>query len=163
VGGDDNQAGITLSILDRLTDIEPDSAVEGRTSSWEEMRQYKAGLCRDLAALLNTRRADEDFDPGYEQATNSLLTFGVADFTSFNLKNGLEQEKVRRSIEQAIRRFEPRLTRVTVILELPDALSPVLRFQIDAMLRSGSDTQPVLFNATLHHDSRQVAVSGGNS
>jgi type VI secretion system protein ImpF len=163
VGGGDHQGGITLSILDRLTDIEPDSAVEGRTSSWEEMRQFKAALCRDLAAIFNTRRAERDFDPGFEQATNSLLTFGVVDFTSFNLKNGVEQEKVRRSIENAIRRFEPRLTRVTVILELPDALSPVLRFQIDAMLRTGSDSQPVLFNASLYHDSRQVAVSGGNS
>ena len=56
-------------------------------SSWEEMRQFKAALCRDLAALLNTRRAEQDFDPAFEQATNSLLTFGVADFTSFNLKN----------------------------------------------------------------------------
>ena len=163
MGGGDNQAGITLSILDRLTDLEPDSNVEGRTSSWDEMRQFKASLCRDLAALFNTRRAEQDFDPGYEQATNSLLTFGVADFTSFNLKNGIEQERVRRSIEQAIRRFEPRLARVTVTLEMPDALSPVLRFQIDALLRTGSDSQPVLFNATLHHDSRQVAVSGGNS
>ena len=27
MGGGDNQGGITLSILDRLTDIEPDSAV----------------------------------------------------------------------------------------------------------------------------------------
>ena len=163
MGGGDNQAGITLSILDRLTDLEPDSNVEGRTSSWDEMRQFKAALCRDLAALFNTRRAEQDFDPSFEQATNSLLTFGIADFTSFNLKNAIEQERVRRSIEHAIRRFEPRLARVTVTLELPDSVSPVLRFQIDGLLRTGSSSQPVLFNATLHHDSRQVAVAGGNS
>ncbi len=163
MGGADNQESITPSILDRLTDHSPDTTVEGRTSVWEEMREFKAALCRDLAFLFNTRRAEADFDPGFEQATDSLLTFGVADFTSFNLKNALEQERVRRSIEQAIRRFEPRLTRVVVTLEPPDDLSPVLRFQIDALMKAGSSTQPILFNASLHHESRRMAVSGGNS
>ena len=74
--------------------------------------KFKASLCRDLAALLNMRRAEEDFDRSYQEATNSLLTFGVADFTSLNLKNGIDQERVRRSMERAIRQFEPRLTRV---------------------------------------------------
>src|SRR5204863_4223628 len=93
-------AGATLSLLDRLTDKQATS------SSWAEV---KAALCEDLAALLNTRRAESDFDASYEQATNSLLTFGVADFTQYNLKNADEQERVRHSIERAIRLFEPRL------------------------------------------------------
>jgi type VI secretion system protein ImpF len=159
----DHEAGITLSIVDRLTDLEPDSKVEGRSSSWEDMREIKAALCRDLAALFNTRRAEQDFDPAYEQATNSLLTFGVADFTSFNLKNGIEQERVRRSIEQAIRQFEPRLARVTVSLDQPDHHRPMLRFQIDAMLRIGPNSEAVLFDATLYRDSRRIDVSGANS
>ena len=97
---DELEAGVTLSLLDRLTDAEPDSNTEGQLSSWEEVRQYKDSLCRDLAALLNTRRAEEDFDPAYEQATASLLTFGVIDFTSFNLKNEGEQDLVRRGVLQ---------------------------------------------------------------
>src|SRR5229473_420197 len=137
MSGDESQAGVTLSILDRLIDLEPDSRVEGRSSSWEEMREYKASICRDLAAVLNTRRSEADIDPRYEQASNSLLTFGVTDFTSYNLKNTIEQERVRRSIERAIRQFEPRLARVTVTLEEPDPAKPVLLFQIDAMLRIG--------------------------
>ena len=163
MGERDHQAGVTLSIVDRLTDLEPDSKVEGRSSYWEEMRELKAAVCRDLAALFNTRRAEQDFDPGYEEATHSLLTFGVSDFTSFNLKNGIEQERVRRSIEQAIRQFEPRLARVTVSLEQPDPLRPMLKFQIDAMLRIGPNSEAVLFDATLYRDSRRIAVSGANS
>lgn len=158
----DQQAGITLSILDRLTDLDPNSKVEARSSDWGDVRELKASLCRDLAALFNTRRAEADFDPGYEQATNSLLTFGVADFTAFNLKNGVEQERVRRSIEHAIRQFEPRLARVTVTLEQTDSLRPMLRFQIDAFLRVGPALEPVLFDATLHRDSRRVTVARAN-
>jgi type VI secretion system protein ImpF len=156
-------ANITLSLLDRLTDFEPDSKKEARVSSWEIMREFKASLCRDLAILLNTRRAEKDFDSRYEESTNSLLTFGVTDFTSFNLKSGIEQEQVRRSIERAIRLFEPRLTRVTVTVEPPDELRPMLRFQITALLRIQSGAEAVQFDATLHRDTRRVAVTGTDS
>jgi type VI secretion system protein ImpF len=145
-----NQVGTSLSILDRLTEK------EGPLDSWQ-------GLCRDLAALLNTRRSDKDFDSNYEEATNSLLSFGVADFTSYNLKNEVDQEHVRQSIERAIRRFEPRLTHVTVSMDEPDQLIPVLRFQISALLRIEDPGESVLFDVTLHRDSRRIAVSGANS
>jgi type VI secretion system protein ImpF len=151
-----------LSLLDRLTDPEPDSSKEAQVSSWEETRLFKAALCRDLAVLLNTRRASEDFNPVFAEATDSILTFGVADFTAFNLKNLPEQERVRRSMERAIRLFEPRLARVTVTMEQPDAVKPILRFRISALLRTGVSGEDVLFDATLRRDSRRFAVSGAN-
>jgi type VI secretion system protein ImpF len=154
---------MALSLLDRLTDLEPDLKKEAATGSWAESRLFKASLCRDLAVLLNTRRATEDFDPAYSEATRSLLSFGIADFTSFNLKNLPEQELVRRSMERAIREFEPRLARVTVSLETPDPLKPVLQFQISAILRTEDGGDPVVIDATLHRDSRSIGVSGADS
>jgi type VI secretion system protein ImpF len=154
---ENSQWGPTLSILDRLTEKQTPA------SSWDEMREIKRSLCDDLAALLNTRRAEEDFDEQYEQAANSVLTYGVTDFTSYNLTNTIEQERLRRSIERAIRLFEPRLTRVNVILEDPDPLRPVLRFQIEAVLRTETPGEPVLFDAMLYRDSRRISVSGANS
>jgi len=151
------------SLLDRLIDLDPDSTRAVRPNSWEEMRQFKISLCRDLAALLNTRRAEEDFPPGYEEASDSLLSFGVADFTTYDLKNGVEQERLRRSIERAVRQFEPRLTRVTVSVEEPDPLRPVLQFQIAATLRSEPSAESVLFDVTLQRESRRMAVSGSDS
>jgi type VI secretion system protein ImpF len=159
----EQEAGVTPSLLDRLTDPEPDSTREAPLSYWEEIRQLKDSLCRDLAALLNTRRAEEDFDPVYEQATASLLTFGVTDFTSYNLKNEVEQELVRRSIERSIRHFEPRLVRVTVDVEDLDPLRSVLRFQVQAALRVGGGAEAVLFDVALHRESRRIAVTGANS
>lgn len=91
-----------LSFIDRLV-------VSGKINSG-----IKAYLCRDLGDLLNTRRAEQDFDIAFEEASNSLLTFGIPDFTSYNLKNTADQEKIRISIERAIRQFEPRLARVKV-------------------------------------------------
>jgi len=76
--------------------------------------------------------------------------------------NGIEQERVRRSIERAIRLFEPRLTRVTVTLEPLDPLRPLLRFQISALLRM-QPGESIAFDATLYRDSRRIAVAGAGS
>ena len=138
----------------------PDSRREATLSPWEEEREAKASLCRDLAVLLNTRRAERDFSPEFEDAENSVLTFGIVDFTSYNLKGTADQERVRRSIERAIRQFEPRLTRVFVAAEPVDILKPVLRFQISAVLREDQTGEPLLFDVTLHRDSRRIGVSG---
>jgi len=155
------QAGLALSVLDRLFDLQPESQKEAPLSQWEQLREFKASVCRDLSALLNTRRADQDFDPAYEEAANSLLSFGITDFTSYNLKSGVDQEHVRRSIERAIRQFEPRLARVSVLIQEPDPVRPVLQFQIEALLRVEPAAESVVFDVSLHRESRRVAVSGG--
>lgn len=154
------QPGMMPALLDRLIDLDPESGSEVPRNAWEQMRDFQSALCRDLTALLNTRRAAQDFDRNYVEAANSLLSFGIIDFTSYNLKRDIEQEQVRKSIEKAIRQFEPRLERVAVSIQEADPHSPTLRFQVSAVLRT--DTQdPVVFEATLHRDSRRVAVSGG--
>ena len=63
-------------------------------------------------------------------------------------------------MERAVRQFEPRLAHVTVTLEEPDPLRPVLRFRIDAILRADSDAADVVFDVSLSRDSRRIAVSG---
>jgi type VI secretion system protein ImpF len=152
------QPELTPTILDRLFDTSPGSQREASVSAWERARNFQAELARDLTALLNTRRAAADFDPVYEECANSVLTFGIIDFTSYNLKKGVEQEQLRKSIERAIRRFEPRLERVAVTLEEADQTRPVVRFQVSAVLRTEAQ-EPVVFEATLHRDTRRVAVS----
>jgi len=158
-----HRSAITLSLVDRLFDLDPDSHVETPSNSWEQFREYKAALCRDLAALLNTRRAEKDFDPAYEESTNSVLSFGITDFTSYNLKSSDEQEQVRRSMERAIRLFEPRLARVSVSIAETDQVRPVLQFNIDAVLRIGERDEPLMLDVSLQRDSRRIAVTGGEA
>jgi type VI secretion system protein ImpF len=155
------QPAVGPSLLDRLIDLDPESQREAPLNSWEQARELRAALCRDLTVLLNTRRAAEDFDRRYEEATNSLLTFGILDFTSYNLKKAVEQEQLRRSIERAVRQFEPRLERVGVSIEEADPQRPYLRLQISAALR-GEAGEPVVFDAAAHRDSRRIAVSVGS-
>ena len=146
-----------LSFIDRLVDT---SEARLPKNSWEQDRELRASLCRDLSDLLNTRRSERDIDPIYDEAAKSLLTFGIPDFTQFDLKNTAEQERVRVSIERAIRQFEPRLTRVRVIPEPPNPLNPTLRFQIEAKLRDETDSDDVVFDATVLRESRRISVTG---
>jgi type VI secretion system protein ImpF len=117
---------------------------------------------RDLTALLNTRRVG-DFDGSFEESTKSLLTFGVIDFTAFNLTSKLDQERVRYSVERAIRQFEPRLTRLIVTLEHADSSNLILHLRIEAFLRTEFKREAVSFGMTLHRDSRRIIVSGADS
>jgi predicted component of type VI protein secretion system len=48
-------------------------------------------------------------------------------------------------------------------MEEPDSVRPVLKFQIDALLRIGASGEPIAFDVALHRESRRVAVSRGNS
>ena len=153
---------MALSLLDRLTEANHSSS-DLDPHSLQYVRALKQSLCRDLTDLLNTRRAAEDFDPSLEHATNSLLTFGVVDFTSLNLTSAVDRERVRCSVERAIRQFEPRLTGVTVALEEVNASNPVLRLYIEAAMKAGSSREPVSFTATLSRSSRRITVSGADS
>lgn len=160
MAADELQAELTPTLLDRLMDENPRSSREEAENVWEQTRKLRSALCRDLAVLLNTRRASEDFDGRFEEAGNSLLSFGITDFTSHNLKKGVQQEQLRKSIEQSIRRFEPRLDHVDVTLQESEAGRPVVRFQVSAVLRTRNQ-DAVFFEATLHRDSRRFGVSGG--
>lgn len=151
------------SILDRLTETGSAPNANRSIHAYEVVRRLKESLRRDLTALLNTRRAEHDFDPGFEQASNSLLTFGVIDFTSYNLNSSADQERARQSIERAIRQFEPRLTGVTVSLEQPEPLHPVLALRVEAILQTGRISESVAFEAALHRASRRVVFSGAQT
>ena len=132
------------SLLDRLTDSDAESSFD-----------------RDLAALLNARRQARYLDPAFEQTSNSVLTFGVEDFTSCNLNSTVDQERVRRSIERAIRQFEPRLARAVVSLAQPEPFHPVLSLRVEAEIESGEGAEPISIEGALDRASRRITIRRG--
>src|SRR5262249_26040982 len=126
----------------------------------QSLREMKLALCRDLGALLNTKRTESDVPEDFEQANASLAAFGLPDFTSFSLKNPADQNRLRRAIEQAIRTFEPRLTPVEVTLTERNELDPILRFRVEALLRVEPSPEPVTFDTVLQSDTGHFLVEG---
>ena len=151
---------ITPSLLDRLTDHEPGIRDEPVLSRNQGLRALKAALWRDMNALLNTKRREEEIPEQFTETTRSLLTFGIPDFTSYSLKSPADQNRLRRAIEAAIRRFEPRLEKINVTIQLPDETDPTMRFRVDAFLQIEPAPEPVSFETVLPPGSSHFLIVG---
>ncbi|MGA2723886.1 MAG: type VI secretion system baseplate subunit TssE [Bryobacteraceae bacterium] len=154
------EARVTPSLLDRLTDHAPNSPAEHPLSRLQALRVLKASLWYDLSALLNTKRREEEVPEQFTEVNRSLLTYGLPDFSSYGLKSEADQHRLRRAIEAAIRRFEPRLEKVTVTLEAPQETDPALRFRVDALLRVEPAPEPISFETVLQPESAHFVIMG---
>lgn len=145
------------SVLDRLIDLEPKVATEPQAARSRLLAQIKAAVKRDLEWLLNTKLAIEP-PAGLPQLRASLLAFGLPDFTHSSLSNTQDQVTLRRAIEVAIQRFEPRLTGVAVTLVEGREFDRALRFRIDALLKVDPAPEPVSFDSVLQLHTKAFEV-----
>ena len=97
------------SLLDRLTDLAPESLTESRDDRVIDLRRLRDIIRRDLSFLLNTSDASRIIDAEvYPQAARSVLNYGVREvYGEFSTKERASQ--VRASIRAAIEMFEPRI------------------------------------------------------
>ena len=157
----DREVNITPSLLDRLLDDAPAQSQEPMPSRSQNVRGLKASVARDLEALLNTRRETlEELDADWVETKTSLLTYGLPDFTAFSLLGEKDRARIRRTLEEAIAIFEPRLERVHITLDAPREHDRALRFRVDGLLRVDPAPEPVTFDTVLQLPSQQYVVKG---
>lgn len=157
----DHEPNRLPSVLDRLIDDRPNVTSEPVASRAQNRRALKKSVARDLEALLNTRQEALDGVPDdFAELPRSLLTYGLPDFTSFNLAASDDRARVRRCLEDAITNFEPRLRRVRVSLEPPREHDRALRFRVDALLRTDPAPEPVTFDMVLQLNTQEYVVQG---
>lgn len=102
------------SLLDRLTDDEPDKGVEPRERRVLSIRTLREGVMRDLAWLLNTTNLLSVIDTQkLPHISNSVINYGMPDISGISVA-GLNLGDLERCIRQAIWDFEPRLVRASV-------------------------------------------------
>ncbi len=102
------------SLLDRLSDDEPDKAVESRERRVLSLRTLREGVVRDLAWLLNTTNLFSVVDTEkLPHIANSVLNYGVPNMAGSSVA-GFNVSALERGIRQAIWDFEPRLIRASV-------------------------------------------------
>ena len=129
--------------------------------STSNIREIKRSVGRDIEVLLNTRRELLDgAAPEYNELNSSLLMFGLPDFTSYSLLNPEHRKSIRRSVEEALTKFEPRLKSVRVTLEPPTKFDTSIHFRIDALLRLDPAPEPVSFDAALQLGTSSYTVRG---
>lgn len=97
------------SLLDRLTDDEPERSDESRERRVLNLQRLREGVVRDLGWLLNTVHlaAMVDLDD-YPEVESSTLNYGMPDFTG-QTASSVDLASIEKLIRQAIMRFEPRI------------------------------------------------------
>ncbi len=97
------------SLLDRLTDDEPESRTESRDARVIDIRRLRDIIRRDLSWLLNAANQEKMIDPEiYPQAHRSVLNYGVSPVAGdSSTKN--RAEIIRRAIQRSVEMFEPRI------------------------------------------------------
>ena len=155
----EEEVRITLSVLDRLLDFEPEVTREVPASRMKSLRHLKQSLRRDLEWLLNTRQTRE-LPEELRELRNSLAAYGMPDYLSANVKSPSEQAEMRRALEDLIRVFEPRLADVHVSLVPARQTERALHFRIDAQLLVDPAPEPVTFDTVLQLVNGEYKVQG---
>jgi type VI secretion system protein ImpF len=122
------------SLLDRLSDDEPENSTESRERRVLSLRTLREGVLRDLAWLLNTTNLLSVLEhDNLPHVGNSVLNYGIP-VMSGNAVSSLNVGKLERGIRQAIWDFEPRLIKNTVLVKARMSVveKNMLTFDIEA-------------------------------
>ena len=102
------------SLIDRLTDNEPDRKTESRAQRVLSINRLRRSVQRDLGWLLNCGNFEitEDLD-GLPEVARSVLNFGVPDLTG-STTSSVDVAALERELKTAILNFEPRILASTL-------------------------------------------------
>jgi type VI secretion system protein ImpF len=149
------------SVLDRLLDDEPGLTREPPRGRHQALHELKQVVRRDLENLLNTRHSFLCWAPTLKELNQSLLNYGLADVTGTGFGSARERDDFCRTLQNLLRRYEPRFKNVTVkLLTNAAPLDRTLRFRIDALLRVDPAPEPIVFDSMLEPSSAAFVVKG---
>ncbi|KQU73519.1 MULTISPECIES: type VI secretion system baseplate subunit TssE [unclassified Rhizobacter] len=95
-------------LLDRLTDLDPQSRVESDDSRVMNKAQIREAVLRDLSWLLNAVKPMPLLSQTYPLAGDSVINYGLPPMSG-QLASRIDVPLLERTIKQAILRFEPRV------------------------------------------------------
>lgn len=155
------------SLLDRLTDDEPDRAVESRDKRVLSPYRLRESVRRDLTWLFNTTNLAASVDLSrFPPVESSTLNFGLPDFTG-RTAGSIHVPTLEKLLRRAIWEFEPRLLKESVRVKLirdTDAFSPnALVFTIEAELWAQPIPLRLFLRTDVDLETGEVVVSDATS
>ncbi len=148
-----DQQNVISSILYRLAYTE--KPMQDRHFGIEQMKKC---VIRDVENLLNTRCQIFSVE-AYKEVNNSILVYGLKDFTSHNPRDSFVRQELRSGIEKAIKQFEPRLENISVILEDSKQNKRDIAFRINALLVAHPAVEQVTFDTYFNINSGKYSIS----
>lgn len=157
--GPGDRLGIRLSVLDRLLDDDPGTSVEVPLDDGQKLRIVQQAVRRDLQNLLNTRYRCVAWPPELVELDDSLINYGIPDFTAASLNASQDVDILIRAIRKAITLFEPRLTDLRIDRMPGDNyFDRTFRFRIDAMLLIEEKKHRIQFDSSMESSTGQFDV-----
>jgi type VI secretion system protein ImpF len=148
-----------LPLLDRLIDEAPDMAHDPPLALAAAIDMLRRSVRRDIEALLNARRRWRSWPSGYTELAESPVGYGISDFAAGAFNDPAQRDHLRFQIERAVRRFEPRLAEVRVVLlDADNTLDATLRLRIEGMLRVEPAPEPIAFDTLVDAATAEVLV-----
>jgi type VI secretion system protein ImpF len=109
------------SLLDRLTDDNPDQKIETREQRVLSLRQLRQSVLRDLSWLLNTTALESMVDLSELQfVAHSVINYGTPGLSGVTLSS-LDAPRIEAKVKQAITDFEPRILADSLKVQLTKA------------------------------------------
>jgi type VI secretion system protein ImpF len=116
---------------------------------------------RDLEWLLNSRLVADETLAGYEEASRSILGYGLLDLSGYSTSSGRDNQAICDMITKAVRAFEPRLAKRTVKVEFvpsTDVADSQMHFRISGTIQLDPIVDRVTFDTALDRASGSVTV-----
>ncbi|MGE5866381.1 MAG: type VI secretion system baseplate subunit TssE [Rhizobacter sp.] len=149
-------------LLDRLTDLSPQTRVEGEDSRMMNKAQIREAVLRDLSWLLNAVQPLPRLADQHAQAAHSVLNYGLPPMSG-QLASRVDVSLLERTIRQAILRFEPRVMEDSLEVKAIDASSVldthnVIEFEIRGFMWAQPVPLELLLRTQLDLEAGQVEV-----
>ena len=151
---------LTVPLLDRLLDDNPQTQTETDRANHLLINQLKESVRRDLEDLFNTRQCCVAPPAEFEHIQRALHNYGLPDAATLNLGSQKARLDFCRTVEETIRRYEPRIRSVKVNTQSGfDPEDPSIRFRVEATLHALSADELIVFDSALNPVTRSVTVA----
>ena len=126
-------------LLERITRLEKEEKGEREKTAAADETQ---SVLQHLSRLLNTRQG----------SVSTLPDYGVPDMTNVPGDSVQEiRQNVEHILQKVVRKYEPRLAKIRMIMSQSERDSFTLRFRIEAVLADQEDV-PVTFETVVSTD-----------
>jgi type VI secretion system protein ImpF len=167
-----SQERLQPSLLDRLTDHQPQSSQEALADRVLNKKQLREAVLRDLSWLFNTTMQEPPHHPPDVErfrmwieapaARDSVLNFGIPSLSGLTISY-LEFPRLEQTIRQAIIRYEPRIDPKTLQVKISNDMSTGIKpTSLRLVIKGQMWNQPVplelLLSADVDVDTGQTSV-----
>jgi len=149
------------SLWERLTDPDLLRGDAGATPA-ARVARLRAEVLKHLEWLLNTRCCVGPAIEGSEALKGSIVGYGLPDASTLWTGDPRDRDRLERTLEEVIRRFEPRLQEVRVEFNPAgvDRSRSMLHYRVSAVIRVKPVAQPIEFDTVLELGTKAFRVRG---